>query len=118
MTKLVPSRLAAWHCAAREGGRQPCSAAAAAHGRAEYQFVRLLAQATWRWAVELDDSPNALLRSSVRHRRIHKTVHIMNVILLVKNMQRPMKIHLTLARAALMVGLCLMPVALAAYAGF
>src|SRR3569833_76238 len=43
---------------------------------------------------------------------------MMNIILLVKNMRRPVKIHLTRPRAVLLMALFCMPVALAAYAGF
>src|SRR3569832_1310495 len=43
---------------------------------------------------------------------------MMNIILLVKNMRRPVKIHLTRPRAVLLLVLFCMPVALAAYAGF
>src|SRR3569833_3029065 len=43
---------------------------------------------------------------------------MMNIILLVKNMRRPEKIHLTRPRAVLLMALFCMPVALAAYAGF
>src|SRR3569832_1812600 len=43
---------------------------------------------------------------------------MMNIILLVKNMRRPVKIHLTRPRAVLLMALFCMPEALAAYAGF
>lgn len=45
-------------------------------------------------------------------------VNMMNVILLIKNMQRPVKVHLTRTRVAMLMSLLLVPLALAAYAGF
>src|SRR3569623_1041876 len=48
----------------------------------------------------------------------YQTVNMMNIILLVKNMRRPVKIHLTRPRAVLLMALFCMPVALAACAGF
>lgn len=43
---------------------------------------------------------------------------MVNVILLVKNMRRPVKIHLTRFRATLLMALLLIPMVLAGYAGF
>lgn len=43
---------------------------------------------------------------------------MMNVILLVKNMRRPVKIHLTRPRAVLLMTLFLLPMVMAGYAGF
>lgn len=43
---------------------------------------------------------------------------MMNVILLVKNMHRPVKIHLTRPRAVLLMTLFLLPMMMAGYAGF
>lgn len=43
---------------------------------------------------------------------------MMNIILLVKNMRRPVKVHLTRPRAVLLLALFCVPMALAAYAGF